>query len=273
MGACGSGSPSGSASTTSTSAPSTTSTTSTTSPARQTSFSLYFVRGEVLGVSHRSVPATKAVARAALDALLAGPDALERSAGLGTAVPAGTSLLGLGIAGGVATVDLDRTFESGGGSLSMTERLAEVVYTVTQFPTVTAVRLELGGVPVTALGGEGILVDHPVGRLDAAVINVVPPILLESPAVGDRVNSPLHVTGMSNTFEATYNVQLVDASGRTVVDSFGTATAGTGTWGTFDDTFPYSTTASGLGELRVFEVSAKDGSHINEVDLSLPVGH
>jgi len=86
------------------------------------------------------------------------------------------------------------------------------------------------------------------------------------------VHSPLHVTGLANTFEATFQVQLIDAAGRTVVDHYVTATAGTGTWGTFDASFPYRATETGAGKLVVFEISAKDGSHINEVDIPLTVG-
>jgi len=61
------------------------------------------------------------------------------------------------------------------------------------------------------------------------VCHFIPPIFLESPAVGDTVHSPLHVTGLANTYEATCQVRLVDAAGRMVVDHYVMATAGTGT--------------------------------------------
>ena len=269
--ACGGG-PSATRSTTTTTTTTATSTTPTTATPRQVTISLYLLRGDKLGVSHRLISATPAGGTAALRALLAGPNATENAANLHSDIPTGTRLLGLSIAGGVATVDFDSTYGSGGGSLSMTARLAQVVYTLTQFPTVTTVRFEIDGQLVTVFGSEGILINHPMSRLDATIIGVVPYILLETPAVGDNVHSPLHVTGMSNTYEATYNVQLLDATRAVVVNSFGTATAGTGTWGTFDASFSYVTSTSGTGTLRVFETSAKDGSHVNEVDLALPVG-
>lgn len=270
--ACGGGPSATRSTTTTTTTTTTTSTKPTTTTPRQVTISLYLLRGDKLGVSHRLISATPAVGTAALRALLAGPNATEKAANLHSDIPAGTRLLGLSITGGVATVDFDGTYGSGGGSLSMTARLAQIVYTLTQFPTVATVRFEIDGRLVTVFGTEGILIDHPMSRLDATIIGVVPYILLENPAIGDSVHSPLHVTGMSNTFEATYNVQLLDATRAVVVDSYGTATAGTGTWGTFDASFPYASSTSGTGTLRVFEMSAKDGSHVNEVDLALPVG-
>jgi spore germination protein GerM len=56
--------------------------------------------------------------------------------GIGTLVPADTRRLGLDISGGTATIDLSSEYQSGGGSPSMTARLAQVVYTLTQFPIV-----------------------------------------------------------------------------------------------------------------------------------------
>src|SRR4051812_18060442 len=78
----------------------------------------------------RDVPATKAIATAAMTALLGGPTSQEQSSRISTVIPAGTQLLGLTIANGVATVDLSREFESGGGSASVLGRLAQVVYTL-----------------------------------------------------------------------------------------------------------------------------------------------
>ncbi len=103
---------------------------------------------------------------AAVRALLAGPTLDERAAGIATAIPADTRLLGISIARGVATVDLTSEYQSGGGSLSMEVRLGQVVYTLTQFPTVRGVLFELDGAPVNVFSSEGIVLDHPVGRAD-----------------------------------------------------------------------------------------------------------
>jgi germination protein M len=86
--------------------------------------------------------------------------------GVSTAIPAGTQLLGISIDGGVATVDLTSEYQSGESSHSMQVRLGQVVYTLTQFPTVQSVRFRLDGAPVNVLSSEGIVLDHPVGRND-----------------------------------------------------------------------------------------------------------
>jgi hypothetical protein len=115
------------------------------------SFAVWFARGGRLVEALRIHKPTRRVATAALDALLAGPTSTERAAGIGTEIPGGTRLLGVVIAGGVARVDLTSDYEKGGGSSSLQLRLAQVVYTATQFPTVKAVRFSVDGAPVDVL--------------------------------------------------------------------------------------------------------------------------
>lgn len=125
---------------------------------------LYWVEaGEnALGIE-RTLPYTQAVATAALDALLAGPTAQEQTTwpAISTAIPAGTKLNGVTVADGIAKVDLSSEFESGGGTFSVTARLAQVVYTLDQFPTVDAVEFYIDGVKVEMFSGEGLILDGP----------------------------------------------------------------------------------------------------------------
>ena len=237
--------------------------TTTQAPAA-TSVSVYFIRAEKVGPARR--PAVAATpARSAVEALLAGPSAADGNAGLTTAIPTGTQLLGLDIASGTATVDLSGSFGSGGGSLSMQERVAQLVYTLTQFPTVQQVSFHIDGKPATSLGGEGLIIDTPQTR--AAWESATPAILLESPLPGDTVASPIVINGTANTFEATFQVRLVDAGGSKVYEHYVTATSGTGTRGTFHESIAFRGAAPGPGTLEVFEVSAKDGSEINSVKV------
>ena len=93
---------------------------------------IYLLRGERLAIAHRQVP-SPAVLRGALSEVLAGPTAAERDSGLHSEIPDGTELRDVTLAEGLATLDLGATYESGGGSLSMTARVAQVVFTATQF--------------------------------------------------------------------------------------------------------------------------------------------
>ena len=202
------------------------------------------------------------MATAAVRDLLAGPAADE--AGLLTMIPAGSQLLGITIDGSVATVDLTGTFESGGGSASMLGRLAQLVYTATQFPTVDAVRLRLDGRPVDSIGGEGVIVGAGVGRM--AATGSLPPIFVDGPTWGGALPNPGRVTGLANVFEAQFTVQVLDSQGRVLAEAPVQATCGTGCWGTFDVTIPYRIASAQLGTLRVFDTSPKDGTPIDVRD-------
>ncbi len=230
-----------------------------------TTLNLYFMRGDKLGVAHRTVQKTQQIGAAAIQELLKGPNSTEQTAGLSTSIPAGTKYLGLTIANKIATVNLSSEYESGGGSLSMAARLAQVVYTLTQFPTVDKVTFKIDGKAVTTFGGEGLVLDHPVGRSDYE--SLTPAILVESPAVGDTVTSPAHLTGTANTFEAAFTINILDASGKLLVEQHATATSGTGTRGTFDVQVPFKVDHEQQGKIVVFELSAKDGTRINEVQI------
>jgi hypothetical protein len=191
------------------------------------------VRGEKIGVDGVTVtPVDGAVARAAMESLLAGPDAAATAGGLTTTIPQGTRLLDLAVRGSVATVDLSGTFTTGGGSLSMQLRVAQVVYTLTQFPTITSVAFRIDGKDVTAIGGEGIVVSPPVGRADFE--GVTPQVLVESVWPGLDTSSPVLFKGTANTYEAVVQWRVERPDGSVVAKGAIMATSGTGTRGTFD---------------------------------------
>ena len=242
--------------------------TTTTAPNEQTAVRAYFLREEHVGPVGREVTGD-GVAAAAVEALLEGPDADEAALGFSSAIPDGTELLGVTISDGVATVDLSAAFATGGGSLSMMARVAEIVFTLTQFPTVDAVDFQLEGEPLTVLGGEGLVLDHPQTRQDWEDLS--PAILVESPLPNATVTSPLEVTGTANTFEATFILNVLDGDGLIVYDEPVMATSGTGTRGTFDVTATFEVPRAGIGSVIVFERSAKDGSQINIVEIPVHI--
>jgi germination protein M len=238
-------------STTSTSAATSTSTTAvsttTTTAPRATGYSVYFAHDGHLAVAHRSVPATSMPATAAVRSLLAGPNGFEQATGLTSAVSSTVGLRSVSISSGTATVSLTA------GGLSTMAR-AQVVFTLTQFPTVQRVVID-GGAPLSRADFE----------------SVAPQVLVESPGWGDTVTSPLRVRGSANTFEAVFRLEVTDWDGRIVASEVLMATSGTGTRGTFDTTLRYAASRTGLGELIASYDSPKDGSRVVVEEIPLTV--
>ncbi|MER3410497.1 MAG: spore gernimation protein [Thermoleophilia bacterium] len=221
----------------------TSSTTATSTVERERVVRVYFLLGGKVQPVLR-VTRTEAVAGAALQALAQGPSEEERqSMGLRSAVPPGADFSGLRIDEGVASLDLPPTWER--------SAVAQVVYTLTQFPTVQAA--EIRGQRYTRADFE----------------DETPQILVESPLPFQTVRSPLRASGTANTFEATFQYELVDPQGTILAQSFVTASSGSGERGTFSFEVPFSATRSGLGKLVVFEVSAEDGSRIHEIAIPI----
>ncbi|MFJ1556277.1 GerMN domain-containing protein [Streptomyces mirabilis] len=229
---------------------------------------VYFLHREKVSPAPRTVTAPT-TATAAVRALLAGPDRYERAHGRATAIPSGTRLRSLVVRNHVATVDLSGRHDDEGGSLSMRERLAQVVFTVTRFPTVHKVAFEVHGKPVTSFGGEGIVLNGPVGRSDFE--DRAPALLVESPLIGDTARTPLRVWGSADTFEAQFRLRVTDTTGRTAADVVVRATSGTGTRGTFDVTFPYKAARTGPGLLTAYVLSPRDGTPVTVDTVSLTV--
>ena len=215
---------------------------------------VWFSRDNGLVAVRRAHAPTQLVATAAMKALLDGPTAEERSAGLTSAVPPGTRLLGIAIHDGLATVDLTSEYQSGGGALSMQTRLGQVVYTLTQFPTVQKVRFRLDGSPVNVFSSEGIVLSHPVGRSDYA--DLLPAIAVDKPVAGDHVTSPVTVSGTANVFEANVTVEVLDAKGKVVGKTFTTASCGTGCRGTFSVDVTYKVATEQPGTIVVHDDDA-----------------
>ncbi|MGH2683505.1 MAG: Gmad2 immunoglobulin-like domain-containing protein [Actinomycetota bacterium] len=233
---------------------------------RTFTYQVWLTQGEgFLFVSRRTASFEPAVGRIALNDLLSGPSQAERGAFIGTEIPAGTELLDLNIEDGLATVDLSGEFAQGGSSLEETVRLAQVVYTITQFDTVRSVRFRIDGEPVEVFGSHGIVLDRPQTR--RGYQEHLPAILVESPTIGQRVGNPVTVSGTANVFEATVSLRILNARGKEIARTFTTATCGTGCRGDYSVSVAYDVDREQPGVIEVFESSAEDGRPINVVRI------
>lgn len=229
---------------------------------------VYFFMGEKLVAAGR-VSQSAAVAQSAVEQLLAGPDGAEAGFGVTSEIPGGTELLGISVAEGVATVDLSSAYGTGGGSFSMRGRLAQLVFTLTQFDTIDSVKLRLDGTPVDTLGGEGVIIASAQTRDEYE--EFVPAVMIESPRLGGAVSSPLTVTGTANVFEATFALEVTDGEGLIIAERQVTASSGTGTRGGFETAIEWSGATSGTGAIIASYRSPKDGSRVvvSEIPVSI----
>jgi hypothetical protein len=149
---------------------------------------------------------------------------------------------------GAGPTDRERAigFTPGEGS----ERTAEEVYTLSQFAPKQAV--DVGGRSYTRADFE----------------DLTPAILVETPLPFATVSAPLRLRGTANTFEATFEYELLDSAGKPLAKHFVTATSGSGTRGTYDVAVPFGP-PGGTGKLLVYELSAADGSRIHQVEIPL----
>jgi hypothetical protein len=199
----------------------------------------YYYLGAALVPVVVQVPKTEGVATAALRALVAGP-----APGYQTALPRGVKVVRLAIAGGVATVKLSEPV--------VRRAQAQVVYTLSQFPTVRRVVLGAGS---------------PATRKDYVDLTQAAPIFVSIPIDGATVSSPLRVAGTASIFEATLALEI-RSGGKLVRTESITASAGApqrGNWSTTLELPPGSYT------LSFFEPSAKDGSHLHTTSVRIRV--
>jgi len=259
----GVGSESPSPSTSPTGSPTTPSPSPSPTPTRTMTYELWFNLDGYLFVTHRTEPFTPGVGARALEALVGGPTDAEASAAVGSAINPGTRLLDLTIHDGVATVNLTTAFTSVDTSAVAVGSLSQVVYTLTQFDSIDGVVFEVNGAPLTNFGGYEL--DGAQRRANFA--DQLPFILVQNPAIGERVSSPVTISGSADVFEAVVSIAILDEHGRTVASSFTMATCGTGCRGSYTTDVRYHVGTRQPGTIRVYEVSAKDGSPLHVVEI------
>jgi spore germination protein GerM len=200
-----------------------------------------------------------------LSFLLAGPwPGVDREGpALSSYLPLGTRLLAITVADGIATVDLSSELEAAQG-LAGRGALAQIVFTLTRFDAIEAVRVLIDGVPVTAAlvaAPQEVADTAPLTRADFA--DELPAIMLESPAYwASSGDNPLVVTGTADVFEATVSLELLGQDGAVLWQGTTQASCGTGCRGDFSAEIPYEVAEGQFGTLVAWEASMEDGSRL-----------
>lgn len=120
---------------------------------RKVNVALYFAdrNGEYLKVEKSQIPFVQGLARATVEALIAGP----RQKNLTKTFPDGAKLLDINIQDGLCTVDMSKEFKENhwGGSSGEILTVYSLVNTLTQFPTVEKVEILVEGQKIDTLAG------------------------------------------------------------------------------------------------------------------------
>ena len=224
------------------------------------------------------VARTSAIAKAALDELLHGRPQDEDHT-----VPfaKGTKVNSVVIRDGLATVDWNAAvLESGGGARIETLAIQSVVYTLTEFATISKVRFTVEG-RSSGTASNGRRIEDLWGHVGLSAqpwdrdpeIEALAPITLWTPLDGASSAGTLRLTGLAQTFEANVGIVLRNADGKVVLRTSTTALEAAPAREPFDETITFTAPATPQEwTLQVIEDSAMDGSVVFLEDRAIRVG-
>jgi len=94
----------------------------------------------------REIIKTPAIARAAIEELLAGPTLNEKESGFSTSINSGVEIQSLSIENGIAKIDFNKQLEQGiGGSCRVSAIRAQIIETLKQFLSIKEVIISIDG--------------------------------------------------------------------------------------------------------------------------------
>ena len=130
---------------------------------------LYFTEvdrgGAILRIRvNRKIPVSDSPMTDAIQALIAGPNADERSRGLMSLIPPGTRILSAQVRGSTAYISFSEDFQYNSyGVEGYAGQLRQIIYTATEFSNIKDVQVLVDGRRVDYLG-EGIWIGSPLSR-------------------------------------------------------------------------------------------------------------
>ncbi|MHB8842154.1 MAG: GerMN domain-containing protein [Candidatus Aquicultor sp.] len=253
--------------------------TSTTTK-KEIAVTLYFIKDfqetSFLVPERRSIPETESVARATLEELIKGP----QQPGLARVIPAKTKVRSIKIANNLATVDLSRdVLEANVGSEGEALGIAQIVNTLTEFPTIKRVMFLVEGRDRGTIDGREIqdwwghvgLSEQPfsrnVGLIQGGKVSSNT-ITVNSPRAFTTVSSPLTVEGTATVFEAQFNVRITDIDGTVLAQE--SILASNFLNGTFNEKVSFKKPKTpGRGTVLFYFNSPRDGSEVKMASVTV----
>lgn len=268
--------------------------TSTTSK-EKTEITLYFVKNFHYALNSeslfylepvkRTIPKTQSIAKAAVEELLKGLEGQDivddgqqkikfenaKHEEWISFLPKDAKVLSVKIENGIATVDFDRKILTANvGSEGEELGIYQIVNTLTEFPTIEAVRFTVEGKSSGTIEGRRIedwwghigLSWQPFKRNTALIHGgkvETSNIHIETPRAFSIISNPLKISGTVQVFEATFKVRIIDKSNTVLADE--QVMASDFNWGKFDKNITFKAPkAAGKGTVLFYYNSPKDGS-------------
>lgn len=235
--------------------------------AKKVSLPVYYLKSgesDIYMVREVHIVSTTDAKKAALEELIKG---VPETKGAFRVLPESTRIHNIKVDNGLATIDFSsEVLNANVGSAEEALGISSIVNTLTEFPEIERVSFTVNGKideRTQDWWGHVGLYEQPFERNISKVWE--PAIWVTSPSPGQKVSSPLTVTGTACVFEAAISLRLVTSEGEKLAEIFTTAASGAPDRGTFEVEMDFSRPDSGAGYLEVFSHSPKDGSEINMV--------
>lgn len=138
-----------------------------TADRHEPSITIYFIKNDQLVPVQRPLRANEAPLTKAVGELLKGPTLREKKDGVISLVPAGTRLINSRQRGSTVALNFNRSLgHCSGGSDRLKGMIMQIIYTATGILGVERVDILIDGEKDVVLGGEGLVLDHPLSRRD-----------------------------------------------------------------------------------------------------------
>jgi hypothetical protein len=184
------------------------------------------------------------------------------------AVPAGVEALVVRRADGTDNaliIEMNEAFLDGAGTGALGDfiMLNQLIYTATTLDGIEEVHFIVNNEPIVAFGSEGLGLESSVNR--ETFQEHLALIYLTQPIVADG-DGTVEVVGISNTYEASMTLRVLDADGNVVHEEPGSATSGSGTWGDYHFSVDESLLEPG-SSIQLLDYSAEDGDPENIITV------